>query len=153
MKTSLCILLFAAMAAGALAQEKEDPVYRMVEVMPTIGDCASLEEETQRTRCTMERIIFHIQSEVVYPKELAEFGVEGTVYVNFVVDKEGVIKKSSVVRGVESSLDAEALRVVNSLPKFKPGQQGGKPVSVEYTIPIQFKVSEYEIEEELEDED
>lgn len=153
MKTSLCMLLLVTITSGVFAQEKEEPVYRMVEEMPTIGDCASLEKESEKTRCTMERIIFHIQNEVVYPKELTEFGVEGTVYVSFVVGKEGTIKKSSVVRGVENSLDAEALRVVNSLPKFNCGRQGGKPVSVEYTIPIQFKLSEDEVEEPLEGED
>jgi protein TonB len=55
-----------------------------------------------------------------------------------VVDKDGSISEAKVIRGVDPSLDKEALRVVNSLPKWKPGKQRGKPVRVSYTVPISF---------------
>jgi protein TonB len=58
--------------------------------------------------------------------------------VNFVVDTNGSIINARIARGVDSSLDKEALRVVNTLPKWKPGQQRGKPVKVSYTVPINF---------------
>ncbi|HNU78363.1 MAG TPA: energy transducer TonB, partial [Prolixibacteraceae bacterium] len=67
-----------------------------------------------------------------------ENGIQGKVYVTFVVDRDGGISDAKVARGVDPSLDKEALRVVNSLPKWKPGKQRGKPVRVSYTVPISF---------------
>jgi protein TonB len=62
------------------------------------------------------------------------------VYVQFVVDKDGGISNARIARGVDPSLDQEALRVVNNLPKWKPGMQRGKPVRVSYTVPINFQL-------------
>ena len=119
----------------------DEPVYRVVESMPAIGDCKELKDEASKNKCTQERIVFHIQNEIVYPEELKEYGVEGVVYTYFVVGKDGSIRDAKVIRGVEHSMDTEALRVVKMLPEFHPGKQGGKAVSVEYTIPIQFKLN------------
>jgi periplasmic protein TonB len=58
--------------------------------------------------------------------------------VQFVVERDGSVSNASVARGVDPSLDREALRVVNTLPKWKPGMQRGKPVKVSYTVPINF---------------
>jgi len=79
-----------------------------------------------------------IANSIKYPVIAQENGIQGKVYVNFVVDKDGSITNARIARGVDSSLDKEALRVVNTLPKWKPGQQRGKPVKVSYTVPINF---------------
>lgn len=79
-----------------------------------------------------------IANAVKYPVIAQENGIQGKVYVNFVVDKDGGISNARIARGVDPSLDKEALRVVNSLPKWKPGKQRGKPVRVSYTVPINF---------------
>ncbi|WP_159517567.1 energy transducer TonB [Sunxiuqinia indica] len=79
-----------------------------------------------------------IANAVKYPVIAQENGIQGKVYVNFVVDKDGSITNARIARGVDASLDKEALRVVNSLPKWKPGKQRGKPVRVSYTVPINF---------------
>jgi protein TonB len=79
-----------------------------------------------------------IANAIKYPVIAQENGIQGKVYVNFVVDKDGSITAAKIARGVDSSLDKEALRVVNSLPKWKPGMQRGKPVKVSYTVPISF---------------
>jgi periplasmic protein TonB len=79
-----------------------------------------------------------IAKSIEYPVIAQENGIQGKVYVTFVVDKDGGISDAKVVRGVDPSLDKEALRVVNSLPKWKPGKQRGKPVRVSYTVPISF---------------
>ncbi|MCY1634039.1 M56 family metallopeptidase [Marinifilum sp. D737] len=76
----------------------------------------------------------------VYPKEAQEKGEQGRVYVSFLVDKEGMISDPKIVRGVASSLDKEAIRVVNSMPQWEPGKKDGKPVNVIYTVPINFKL-------------
>ena len=81
-----------------------------------------------------------IGSNIKYPVIAAENGIQGKVYVTFVVDKDGSISNARIARGVDPSLDQEALRVVNQLPKWKPGKQRGKPVRVSYTVPINFQL-------------
>ncbi|WP_299578914.1 energy transducer TonB [uncultured Sunxiuqinia sp.] len=79
-----------------------------------------------------------IANAIKYPVIAQENGIQGKVYVNFVVDTDGSVTNARIARGVDQSLDKEALRVVNNLPKWKPGQQRGKPVKVSYTVPINF---------------
>lgn len=79
-----------------------------------------------------------ITNAVKYPVIAQENGIQGKVYVNFVVDTDGSVTNARIARGVDPSLDKEALRVVNSLPKWKPGKQRGKAVKVSYTVPINF---------------
>lgn len=80
----------------------------------------------------------YIANAIKYPVIAQENGIQGKVYVTFVVDKDGSISEAKIARGVDPSIDKEALRVVNSLPKWKPGKQRGKPVRVSYTVPINF---------------
>lgn len=80
----------------------------------------------------------YIAKSIKYPIIAQENGIQGKVYVSFVVDKDGGISDAKIVRNVDPSLDKEALRVINSLPKWKPGKQRGKPVRVAYTVPISF---------------
>lgn len=81
-----------------------------------------------------------IQENLKYPEEAQKLEKEGRVFVSFTVDKSGNVKDVEVVRGVHSSLDQEALRVVNASPKWEPGLEDNKPVSVRYTFPIVFKL-------------
>jgi TonB family protein len=82
-----------------------------------------------------------ISSQMRYPEEAKEMGIEGRIYLRFVVSKEGKVTQVRVLRGVHPLLEAEALRVVSALPDFVPGRMQGKPVNVEYTLPILFKLS------------
>jgi protein TonB len=66
--------------------------------------------------------------------------VQGKVIVQFVVNKDGTVVDPVVVRSVDPYLDKEALRVINSMPKWKPGKQRGKPVRVRYTVPVTFRL-------------
>ncbi len=69
-----------------------------------------------------------------------ENGIQGLVNVSFVVEKDGSISGAKVTRGVDPSLDKEALRIIRSMPRWTPGKQDGKPVRVKYTIPVRFKL-------------
>jgi len=80
----------------------------------------------------------YIANSIKYPVIAQENGIQGKVYVTFVVGKDGKVNNARIARGVDPSLDKEALRVVNSLPVWKPGKQRGKPVNVSYTVPINF---------------
>lgn len=103
----------------------KEQVFNMVEEMPEFpGGEAALRK--------------YIGSVVNYPTSAKEKGIQGKVYVSFVVSTDGTVKDARVVRGVDPELDKEALRVVNSLPRWLPGKQKGQSVSVAYTVPINF---------------
>ena len=79
---------------------------------------------------------------IKYPAEAKEKGIQGRVIVQMVVEKDGTITNAKIAKGVDPLLDAEALRVVNSSPKWKPGKQRGEAVRVKYTLPIMFRLSD-----------
>ncbi len=81
-----------------------------------------------------------IADHVVYPQIAKETGIEGKVYVRFCVNSSGNIERVHIARGVDPLLNNEAMRVVKILPKWKPGENGGRKVSVWYTVPIVFKL-------------
>ena len=88
----------------------------------------------------VEAMMKFLGDSVRYPIEAQEKGIQGRVIVNFVVNKDGSITDVNVVRGVDPSIDAEAVRVIESMPKWKPGVQRGQPVNVRYTLPVSFKL-------------
>lgn len=91
-----------------------------------------------------EMLLKYIQGNLKFPKICIENGIEGKVYVKFIVTQNGEIHQAKVVRGVKGcdQMDKEALSIVNSMPKWIPGMQGGKNVSVYYILPIQFKINQ-----------
>ncbi|WP_170111359.1 energy transducer TonB [Mangrovibacterium marinum] len=86
----------------------------------------------------MSSLLSFISKSVRYPAQARELGTQGRVFVRFVVNTDGTIADAHVVRSVDSLLDAEALRVVRLMPRWKPGSQNGRPVRVNFTIPINF---------------
>jgi protein TonB len=82
----------------------------------------------------------YIQKNLTYPTIAAENGIEGTVYVKFVIDKDGSISNVTVLRGVDPALDEEAVKTIQTAPEWEPGKQRGKPVRVQFTIPIVFRL-------------
>ena len=103
----------------------EDKIFDVVEQQPTFkeGD----------VRAWLAR-------NMQYPPVAAENGIQGRVVVGFVVVRDGSISHVQVLRGVDPSLDKEAVRVVKSMPKWNPGMQNGSPVRVKYNVPVQFKL-------------
>lgn len=80
----------------------------------------------------------YIANNIEYPQVAQDNGIQGKVYVTFVVSKDGSVANAKIARGIDPALDKEALRVVNSLPKWEPGKQRGENVNVSYTVPINF---------------
>ena len=110
-----------------VVDNKPEEVFHSVEQMPQFpgGDAALMK---------------YLASHINYPPMAAENNVEGKVILQFVVGKDGRVGEVLVARSVDKDLDKEAMRVVKSLPKFTPGRQNGRPVSVWYTLPVQFKL-------------
>jgi TonB family protein len=106
-----------------------DTVYNIVEQMP---------EFPGKEKAMMEFVTHNIH----YPEEAKEKGIEGRVFVGFVVEKDGSINEVKVLKGIGHGCDEEAVRVVKSMPKWKPGMQKGKPVRVHYQMPFFFKLSD-----------
>lgn len=90
----------------------------------------------------MQEMIKFLQQEIKYPEEAMEKKIQGRVVVQFVVNKDGSICNDTVVRSIDPLLDAEAVRVIRSMPNWEPGKQNGKPVRVRFTMPISFKLNE-----------
>jgi len=85
-------------------------------------------------------LINFLMKSVKYPRESMEKGIQGKVFVSFVISKKGSVLNSKIERGVDPLLDAEALRVVNSMPEWIPGKEKGKKVAVQFTLPISFRL-------------
>jgi len=83
----------------------------------------------------------YIEQNLTYPKEAAKNGIQGRVFVNFIVNNKGKVEQVKVIRGVSEVLDKEALRVVKSSPDWTPGTQRGKAVNVNFTFPIVFQLN------------
>ena len=129
-KTIIMMLLSVAMltANNVIAAEPASPepkVYDMVEKMPSFpGGSEALKE--------------YLKKNTRYPNPDA--CIQGRVVVVFVVDEKGNLSDVKVARSVEPSLDAEAVRVVKSMPRWNPGMQNGKAVKVRYTLPVTFRL-------------
>lgn len=108
-------------------QQGKDPVYDVCEVLPEYPG-------------GMEAMMKFVSENIKYPAEAHTKGIQGRVLISYVVEKDGSLSNIHVVRSVDPLLDAEALRVANLMPKWKPGKQGGKPVRVKFTLPVTFKL-------------
>ena len=105
----------------------EQEIFKIVEEMPAFpGGEAKLME--------------YVAKNVKYPQIARETGVQGRVYVNFVVEPDGSVSNVSVLRGIGGGCDEEAIRVVKNMPKWKPGKQRGMAVRVSYMLPVNFKL-------------
>lgn len=85
-----------------------------------------------------------IKDNLKYPEMAKEAGIQGTVFVSFVIEKDGSLSNVQVLRGVSNELDAEAVRAVEAMPDWIPGRQRGKEVRVQYNMPIRFSLDEDE---------
>ena len=115
-------------AIGVIDDDKDDRVWNVVEQMPKFpgGDAG---------------LMSFLKDNLKYPAEAEKAGKQGRVVVTFVVGKDGAVNNAKVVRSVDEKLDAEALRVVNAMPKWQPGKQRGQEVNVMYTIPVTFRLA------------
>ena len=105
----------------------EDPIFTIVEKMPEY-------EGGDRSR------LKYLRDNLKYPSIDKAAGIEGTVYMRFLVNKKGKIKDIEILRGVSETIDKEAIRVVKNMPDWKPGEQRGKPVNVSYNFNIKFEL-------------
>lgn len=109
-------------------ESHEDPVVLIPDVFPTFPG-------------GMKALNHWLSRNLVYPSEAVNLQLSGRVYLNFVVDKNGMISDIKITKGIDKLLDDEAIRVVSAMPQWKPGIQNGHPVKVSYSLFITFKLN------------
>ena len=102
-----------------------DSVYKVVEVMPEYPG-------------GIDALMKYLSENIKYPEIAKKESIQGRVFVNFVVEKSGKVNNVNIIRGIGGGCDEEAIRVISSMPDWKPGLENGKPVRVDYNIPIKF---------------
>lgn len=107
----------------------DEDVFEVVENMPEFPDGG------------MPGLMKYLSTNIRYPEAAHKAGTQGRVTVQFVVGKDGSIGNVGILRGVDPNLDAEAIRVISGMPKWKPGTQKGEPVNVKYTVPVMFRLT------------
>ena len=105
---------------------------------PVQGDVFDVVEEMPQYPGGAEALLEFLNQNVQYPEEAEKAGIQGRVIATFVVEKDGSVSNAKVVKSVDPLLDAEALRVISAMPKWKPGKQNGQVVRVKYTVPLSF---------------
>lgn len=102
------------------------------------GEVFMIVEEMPEFPGGTEALQKYLAQSVRFPVIAQENGIQGRVYIQFVINQNGEVTNATILRGVDPSLDREALRVVEAMPKWKPGKQRNRPVRVSYTVPINF---------------
>ena len=118
--------------------EDIDVPFAVIEDVPVFPGCESV-AKSQRRACFQEQMNKHIRKNFRYPDIAQEMGIQGRVYVNFIIAKDGSITNIRM-RGPDKNLENEAARIIGRLPKMTPGKQRGRAVRVPFSIPITFRL-------------
>ena len=118
--------------------EDIDVPFAVIEDVPIFPGCESV-AKSQRRACFQDKINQHIRRNFRYPEIAQEMGIQGRVYVNFIIAKDGKITNIRM-RGPDKNLENEAQRIISRLPQMTPGKQRGRAVRVPFSIPITFRL-------------
>lgn len=119
----------------------EEPVQEVVVVEEDENKIFTVVEQQPEFEGGYAAMMQFIKKNLKYPASARRMGVDGTVYVSFVVSKDGSISEVKTIRGISADCDKEAMRVVSMMPPWKPGRQNGKPVFVRFVLPIKFQLN------------
>jgi protein TonB len=115
-----------------------DVPFAVIEDVPIFPGCERV-KKSKRRECFQEKMNKHIRKNFRYPEIAQEMGIQGRVYVNFIIGKNGEITNIRM-RGPDKNLEKEAQRIISKLPTMTPGKQRGRPVRVPFSIPITFRL-------------
>ena len=118
------------------------PIFKVVEEMPLFGDCTDEGlKAIDRKKCSDKALLSYIYDHIRYPEPARDNGIEGTVFVQFVVEKDGSLSQIKVLRDIGGGCGKEVERIVGGMPKWSaPGKQRGRPVRVQFNLPVKFKL-------------
>lgn len=129
--------VYASVSEKAEKRESKEKLSQQSENSNTVHDVV---EQMPSFPGGQSALMQWLSNNIKYPTVAEENGVQGRVVCTFVVERDGSITNVQVVRGVDPSLDKEAVRVLRAMPKWNPGTQNGTPVRVEYTVPVTFSM-------------
>jgi protein TonB len=115
-----------------------DVPFAVIEDVPIFPGCEKV-SKSERRNCFQEQMNKHIRKNFRYPEIAQEMGIQGRVYVNFIISKDGSISNIRM-RGPDKNLEKEAQRIISKLPNMTPGKQRGRAVRVPFSIPITFRL-------------
>lgn len=118
--------------------EEVDVPFAVIEDVPIFPGCEKV-AKSERRNCFQDKMNQHIRKNFRYPEIAQEMGIQGRVYVNFIIAKDGSISNIRM-RGPDKNLEAEAQRIISKLPQMTPGKQRGRAVRVPFSIPITFRL-------------
>lgn len=121
-------------------KDEPEEIFKVVEDMPRFPGCEDKTDKKERELCAQQKMLEFIYKNIKYPAIARENGIEGTVVISFVVEKDGTISDASIVRDIGAQCGQEALRVVNTMPEWVPGKQRGRSVRVQFNLPVKFKL-------------
>lgn len=118
----------------------EPEYFVVVEQMPRFAGCEELTDREAAKACSEKQLFNFLKKNLNYPSIAREVGVQGTAVVRFIVETDGSISNAEILRDPGAGTGAEALRVVESMPLWQPGEQRGRKVRVQYNLPVRFKL-------------
>ena len=122
----------------------EEPAAPLIfaEVMPRFPGCEEAPDlsDDERRQCANIELLKYVQQHLKYPAIARENDIQGTVVVQFVIEKDGTVTEAKVMKDIGGGCGREALRVVNTMPVWRPGKQRGRPVRVMMNLPVKFKL-------------
>lgn len=122
--------------------QSERLIYQIVEKMPIFPGCEDLEDYGEAKTCAQIKMLKFVYGQLKYPEEALKYNIAGTVVIRFVIEADGQITNATIAREVGQGCGEEGLRIVNKMPNWNPGIQGGKPVAVYFNLPIKFKIDD-----------
>ena len=145
MKKLILLLLFIPLVSFGQEIQKQNKTFDElktnhlnIEDVPMFRSCKNV-FKSQRRECFQNKMTKHIRKHFYYPKYAFNRGIQGRVFVQFIIEKDGSISEIKT-RGADKSLEKAALKIIKKLPKLIPGKANGKPVRVPYSIPIEYKL-------------
>ncbi len=144
---ALLFLILPVLTQAQTAAANDTTIYKIVQEMPLFPGCGQLDTTQQvKQECSQTLLLDYVYRRVLYPEEARQQGIQGTVVLTFVVEKDGTISNPSILRDLGGNTGVAALRVLLGMQedgmKWTPGRQNGQPVRVQYTLPVKFKIEE-----------
>ncbi len=140
---SVCLIL----SCGSASAQSGDGILTEAEQMPYYPGCEHLKNGTDEKRnCSNLGIVNYIANNLKYPPTAQAAGIEGTVYVGFEINESGNVSRAFLLKTIDEACGREALRVIQSMPKWQPAINGGKAVKVQLHIPIHFYLKDDQLD-------
>jgi TonB family protein len=136
------LLLAFIVMAGTNPAKQGAPAIGEADEMPVFAGCEDEETTDARNACTKQKLAEFMAQEIRYPKEAKEAGIAGKAFISFTINEKGYVSDAKILKDPGHGLGQEALRVVNTMPRWTPGFKDGKAVPVSLTIPVAFALND-----------